>query len=148
MRFKVRHAVEPVHPDMTPMIDMTFQLIAFFMVVISFSEAEQNERIRLPSSVLAKPPESAVETPVTLQLTDVGTVLFGGDEVAVEALPPLLARERAVIERLQKDVTAATVIVRADMRAKAGVVQQLIRLCQESGFEKFNLRAKQQERAG
>ena len=29
---------------MTPMIDMTFQLIAFFMFVVNFSEAEQDDR--------------------------------------------------------------------------------------------------------
>ena len=38
--------------DMTPMIDMTFQLITFFMVVKNFSEAEQDDRIQLP---LAEP---------------------------------------------------------------------------------------------
>ena len=38
---------------MTPMIDMTFQLIAFFMVLINFTEADQNQAINLPSSELA-----------------------------------------------------------------------------------------------
>ncbi|MDP6717396.1 MAG: biopolymer transporter ExbD, partial [Pirellulaceae bacterium] len=27
--------------DLTPMIDMTFQLIAFFMVLINFTQSEQ-----------------------------------------------------------------------------------------------------------
>ena len=36
--------------DLTPMIDMTFQLIAFFMVLINFSQTESNERVVLPSS--------------------------------------------------------------------------------------------------
>ena len=30
--------------DMTPMIDMTFQLIAFFMVLINFDASDQDER--------------------------------------------------------------------------------------------------------
>lgn len=34
--------------DMTPMIDMTFQLIAFFMVLINFAEGDQDQRIKLP----------------------------------------------------------------------------------------------------
>ena len=44
---------------MTPMIDMTFQLIAFFMVLVNFADADQNARIRLPSSELAKPADHA-----------------------------------------------------------------------------------------
>ena len=51
--------------DLTPMIDMTFQLIAFFMVLINFSQAEQNDKIELPLSELAKPPEGRLEHPVT-----------------------------------------------------------------------------------
>ena len=59
--------------DMTPMIDMTFQLIAFFMVLINFAEGDQDQRIKLPSSELAKPPEGAAEAPLILQLTKDGT---------------------------------------------------------------------------
>ena len=37
---------------MTPMIDVTFQLIAFFMFVLNFSEVDQDQRINLPLSEL------------------------------------------------------------------------------------------------
>jgi len=37
------------------------------------------------------------------------------------------------------------VIVRADGRAKTGDVQELIKACQEKGFEKFVLRAQYDE---
>src|SRR5690606_26487899 len=86
--------------DLTPMIDMTFQLIAFFMVLINFTEADQNELIKLPQSELAVPPDGPLEAPLTLQLTERGTVLFLGDEVPVEGLSPLLRREREVLERM------------------------------------------------
>ena len=36
----------------------------------------------------------------------------------------------------------ATVVIRADRFAKAGVVQKLIQMCQEEKFEKFALRAR------
>lgn len=130
--------------DMTPMIDMTFQLIAFFMVLINFSEGEVNERIKLPSSVLAKPPDVPFEIPLTLQLTQEGTVLANGEELAISALKPLLVRERQVIDRRNENAADATVIIRADMNAKTGIVQELIRVCQENGFEKFALRAKEE----
>ena len=56
MRIKNQKAT--IHEgDLTPMIDMTFQLIAFFMVLINFSQVERSESIMLPDSTLAKAPE-------------------------------------------------------------------------------------------
>ena len=49
MKIKAR-GPEFVELDYTPMIDMTFQLIAFFMILINFSDAEQDQRVQLPSS--------------------------------------------------------------------------------------------------
>ena len=133
--------------DMTPMIDMVFQLIAFFMVVINFSEVDQNELIRLPSSELAIPPKSAVLSPITIQVTEKGKAILGGEEVSVAGLARLLTVERQVLNRMPgKSAKEATIIIRADGSTQIGVVQEVIKVCQETGFEKFNLRAKQQER--
>jgi biopolymer transport protein ExbD len=145
MKYKSHRSNVSADPDMTPMIDMTFQLIAFFMVLMNFSEAEQNERIKLPASLLAKPPEGPVEFPLTMQLTKEGTVLFGAMEQRVEDLAAALSRERRVLELRGDSPTNATVIIRADADAKTGRVQELIEICQRSGFEKFTLRAKQEE---
>lgn len=145
MRFPNRRGSGFAEGDMTPMIDMTFQLIAFFMVVVNFSEADQNERIKLPLSELAKPPEAAVETPITLQLTDEGTVLFGANEVTIGQLPAELLREKQVLEATgTKTARQATIIIRADRGAMTGEVQEVIQICQKTGFEKFALRAKQE----
>ncbi|MBU6222643.1 MAG: biopolymer transporter ExbD [Planctomycetes bacterium] len=131
--------------DMTPMIDMTFQLITFFMFVMNFSEAEQDERIQLPSSQLAKPVEGVMETPITLQLTNNGSVIYAGELVAVRDIGGYLEREKSVMLDAGKEPSAATVIVRADGRAKTGEVQEIIRICQEKGFERFALRAQYDE---
>jgi biopolymer transport protein ExbD len=69
--------------DMTPMIDMTFQLITFFMFVMNFSEAEQDDRIQLPLSQLAKPVDGPVEKPITLQLTNSGAVIYAGELIGL-----------------------------------------------------------------
>jgi biopolymer transport protein ExbD len=131
--------------DMTPMIDMTFQLITFFMFVMNFSEAEQDERIQLPSSQLAKPVEGVMETPITLQLTNNGSIIYAGEMVAVRDIGSYLEREKSVMIDAGKEPSAATVIVRADGRAKTGEVQEIIRICQEKGFERFALRAQYDE---
>ena len=147
MRLRKKRRGQFAEGDMTPMIDMTFQLIAFFMVLVNFSEAEQNDRIRLPSSELAKPPDAPFDSPITLQLTSTGMVLLAGQEVPLAGLQSLLLREAQLLDadptRSPRD---ATVIIRADRGAKTGVVQEVIQVCQKTGFEKFALRAKQEER--
>ena len=146
MRFK--KPSETLHEgDMTPMIDMVFQLIAFFMVLINFSEVDQNALIRLPSSELAIPPKNPVPSPITIQVTGKDRAILGGEEVAVSGLARLLTVEHQVLERMPgKDPKEATIIIRGDVDAQMGVVQEVIKVCQETGFEKFSLRAKQQER--
>ena len=147
MRLNKRGSASFAEGDMTPMIDMTFQLIAFFMVLVNFSEADQNARIRLPSSQLAKPPDAPLESPITLQLTKEGTVMLGGIDTPIAGLPPLLLRERQLIDVTPgRSVKTATIIIRADRTAKTGIVQKVIEICQETRFEKFALRAKQEER--
>jgi len=127
------------------MIDMTFQLITFFMFVMNFSEAEQDDRIKLPLSQLAKPAEGAMETPITLQLKSDGLIIYAGEMVAVADIGVHLEREKAVMLDAGKEPNSATVIVRADGRSKTGEVQEIIRRCQEKGFEKFALRAQYDE---
>ena len=130
--------------DMTPMIDMTFQLIAFFMMLINFSEGDQNERIQLPSSELAKPAVSPLESPITLHVTDDDSVIIGGQEISVDGLKPFLDREASVLTMRGKSPAVATVIIRGDMDAKTITVQDVIKVCQLSRFEKFVLRAKEE----
>ncbi len=132
-----------VEGDLTPMIDMTFQLIAFFMVLINFTQSEQNDKIKLPDSVLAKPPEVALEFPITLHLTEDGQVIIGGDEVSIAGLGPYLEAEASALALRGEPQSKATVIIRGHKRADSGKVQDLIKVCQEKRFEKFALRAKE-----
>ncbi len=129
--------------DMTPMIDMTFQLIAFFMMLLNFAEGDQNQRIQLPSSELAKPAVAPLESPITLHVTDDDTVIIGGQEVSVDGLKPYLDREASVLAMRGKSPAAATIIIRGDKDAKTITVQDVIKTCQMSKFEKFVLRAKE-----
>lgn len=146
MKFGRRGGANFAEGDMTPMIDMTFQLIAFFMVLVNFAEVDQDQAIRLPSSELAKPPDGPLESPITIQLTSRDTILFAGEETPVEGLTTLLRREKQVLDTTPgKNSANATIIIRADRSSKTGKVQQVIKMCQETGFEKFALRAKQEQ---
>ena len=133
---------EPVELDMTPMIDMTFQLIAFFMILINFEAADQDARVVLPSSALAKPPEAPFETPITIQMTRTGQTILGAETFADrKALIPKLKNEKFVMESQNKSAANATIIIRAHRLCQTGDVQDLIKVCQEVGYEKFTLRA-------
>lgn len=135
-----------VEMDMTPMIDVTFQLIIFFMLAINFAEADQDQRIKLPLSELAKPPEGQLETPLTIQLTDQRTIIFGAQEVTLDRLKPLLEVEWELLSRRRKtEPRDATIVLRGDRDAPVGEVQQVMRICQEVGFEQFILRARQEQ---
>ena len=132
--------------DMTPMIDMTFQLITFFVFTLNFSTAVQDDRVQLPVSQLAKPADGVIEKPITLQLTNAGSVIYAGELVAVRDIGAYLEREKTLMIDENREPNSATIIVRADGRAKTGEVQDIIRICQEKGFERFALRAQYDDR--
>jgi biopolymer transport protein ExbD len=133
--------------DMTPMIDVTFQLIAFFMFVLNFTEADQDQRINLPLSELAKPPDAAYLEPLTIQMTDDESILFAGDAMPLERLRSALQREAQFIRaHPTKKTTDVTVIIRADRAVKTGRVQEVIQMCQAAEFDTFALRGRQSDR--
>jgi len=45
MKIKSQNDSVKAEADLTPMIDMVFQLLAFFMVLINFSQSDQNSRV-------------------------------------------------------------------------------------------------------
>ncbi len=129
--------------DLTPMIDMTFQLIAFFMVLINFTEADQNERIKLPTSEIVKPPDGPMEEPIFLHLTKEGTVILGGVETTIDGAKANLIVEANILKGKDSSPGNATVIIRGDADVAAGEVQKLVQICQEADFENFALRAEE-----
>ena len=77
--------VDLAEGDLTPMIDMTFQLIAFFMVLINFTQTESHEKVVLPSSQLVKPPEAPLEFPIILHVAQDGEIILGGQSTMVKS---------------------------------------------------------------
>ena len=61
MAKKEREPAKEFEVDMTPMIDVVFQLLAFFMVITNFEQTQADERVKLPRDQLAKPPKVKVE---------------------------------------------------------------------------------------
>jgi biopolymer transport protein ExbD len=130
---------------MTPMIDMTFQLIIFLMLMVNFSEADQNAAVQLPESELAKPADKPLGTPITLNVLKDGAIIAGGQTVYMEGLKTLLANEADAITAQGKTIDEANIIIRGHGQAPVGKIQEVIKVCQEARFEKFALRAKEEE---
>jgi biopolymer transport protein ExbD len=151
MRVTKKKSDKMMEADLTPMIDIVFQLVAFFMVLVNFSQAEQDARVQLPQSALAIPPEETQESPLTIQLakmpgTEVFKALVGGDEIDIgPALDSILMREVRAFGRNGRAPKDVAVIVRAHKDVETGKVQQVITMCQLHRFERFRLRVQEEE---
>ncbi len=142
MRVKSKE-VDLAEGDLTPMIDMTFQLIAFFMVLINFTQTEANDKVKLPSSQLVKPPEAPLEFPIILHVARDGAVVLGGEDYTPETLRVGLLPEIRVITAQGKTPQDANVVIRAHKDCATGDVQEVIRVAQEQNLENFALRVKE-----
>jgi biopolymer transport protein ExbD len=140
--------------DMTPMIDIVFQLIAFFMVITNFEQTQADERVKLPRDARAKPPEVKPDKSLTLNVGFLRNMAgkkeddepwlfnFGGEDMTRPLQSQeLLDREVRLYRQKNVDVAKVVIKIRADGEVPTGVVQQLIELCQKSGFETYAMSA-------
>ena len=135
MRIHRRHE-DSAEADLTPMIDMTFLLIAFFVMLINFNDNDQQE-VNLPKSEVAKPPEKPPEQYLVIHVTKKGKAIYGGFPIEVSDMKKRLI----TYKQLHQNYKDAVIIIRGDEDAKTGKVQELIEVCQEQSFDKFKLSA-------
>jgi biopolymer transport protein ExbD len=145
-----RRKTEILEGDLTPMIDMTFQLIAFFMLLINFSEVDRAEEITLPTSVLAVPPEVRPDYQIILNLEPGGSVKHEGQAIEkIEFLGPIFTQQlNAAAREGVTDPAEIAVIIRSHQDTPTGLVQELISKCQESELQSFSLRVKEKVGGG
>lgn len=130
--------------DMTPMIDMTFQLIAFFMFMLNMKESEQNEHVQLPDSVLAKPPDAPIENPITMHVSATGDIYIGGAKTSLAGVGPYLNAEANAFQAMDVPLNEVNVIIRGHKDSKTGMIQNLMKVCLDQGYENFLLRAREE----
>ena len=146
-------ALETPEVDMTPMIDCVFQLITFFMLVINFESTQADERVKLPESEIAKPPKVKREDEVTINIGFIRNedgskrvpdplVFLPGEDVSVAQMTPRIKKDLQMY-KLQHpgEGIKTTVKLRSDSEVPIGVIQDLIKMYQEQGYEKFALQA-------
>ena len=100
--------------DISPLLDVAFQLIIFFAVTTTFLE-QAGMQLELPESTTATAEETS---PVEVSVTEDGTVRFQGQVVSVEQLESEVAALPAT-ER-------AKITVRADRHVEYGLIVSVI----------------------
>ena len=91
-------------PDLTPMIDIVFLLIVFFMTVANMKVRERVP-IKMPIAENAVIPEER-GIRMTITIKSDGSLFFGARPVAIEELAGFIARSRESAQSLKLNVRA------------------------------------------
>ena len=139
-------------PNLTPVLDMVFQLITFFMLVINFKTASMDLSLKLPVVGSARPVDTKGQEELLIMNIDSKGQLnvYGAPRdiegyVASEAQASLLAARRKNPELEQGDELPTTVVIRADRATPFHLLNRVIKACQEHGFRRFSLKAMNKE---
>lgn len=134
--------------DLTPMLDMVFQLITFFMLVTSFKAASLDLSLRLPVVGSARPVETeGEESLLILNVNKEGQLVVYslpqdiGPYLKAEAKMARLEAKRKSSGFKDTDDLPTTVVVRADKDTPFSLLNLVIKNCQDNGFRKFALKA-------
>lgn len=131
-------------PNLTPMLDMVFQLITFFMLVINFKGASMDLSLKLPVLGSARPLDTKGEADsIILNVDGEGKLKVLGIPKDIKKYLGNEARVAALKNPNYKagDELATTVVIRADKAIPFKLLNEIITTCQNHGFRKFDLKA-------
>jgi biopolymer transport protein ExbD len=140
---------ESVNPDMTPMLDMVFQLITFFMLVLNFKAASLDLELKLPVVGSARPVETGGASDLLiLNINQKGQLKIFGEikedvegYIATEAEASRMAARRRDRNFQDTDDLPTIVVVRADQATPFKLINRVIKACQDQGFRNFAMKA-------
>ncbi|HUE69642.1 MAG TPA: biopolymer transporter ExbD [Pirellulaceae bacterium] len=128
MRFNKRARGGALGMNMTPMIDVVFLLLIYFMTAMQVKSVSK-EDVELPP--LAGSQEQS-ESSLTVNVMRSGEIFVNGNPLTVPQLASLVGDELA---RVDNEPSRVSVVVRADRRGRAGPVNQIV-----SALERFDIR--------
>jgi biopolymer transport protein ExbD len=139
-------------PNLTPLLDVVFQLITFFMLVMNFSNENYDQRVRLPVAGSARPIEDQahIEDRLVLNVDQDGHLLISGEVQPLHKAIQTIKHQADLIKLnlkaggIKLDASGSlptTIVLRADKETSFSSVLGLIKACQANGFRKFALKA-------
>lgn len=119
--------------SMTPLIDMAFLLITFFVMTLRLTATPQ-EKVTLPRADQAQTTHEAQLRILTVVVDQGGRILTGGREQTLADLDAAMRRHLAAAAEIK-------VVVRADARSPFAQVRRVMRMAAENGIEKLSITA-------
>ena len=117
--------------NMTPLIDMVFILLIFFIVTTSFVR-EAGVEVERPSAATA---ESKEKAGVILGLTREGRVFVEGRSLDIRSV-------RAYMERFLAETPEGTAVIVADKESMTGTLVQVLDQCRLAGVKGISVAAR------
>jgi biopolymer transport protein ExbD len=130
MRRRHTHRPDDAEIDLTPMLDVTFILLIFFIVTASFMK-EAGLEVRRQYAASA---ESQDTGNVFIAISPQGDVWIDKRQVDVRAV-------RANIERLHAENPQGGVVIQADRDSKNGVLVQVLDAARLAGVQDVSIAA-------
>lgn len=114
---------------MTPMLDVVFQLLVFFILTFKEPTAEAHLQVNLPSPGAGKPAKA-------LQVLELK--VFPG-QVFLQGVPRSVETVKEQLEYIGKLDRDQTVLIKTSPLAKANELITVLDLCQAAGLTKLNV---------
>ena len=111
--------------ELTPIIDMVFLLLIFFLVATTYQQSEREMKIALPDAEAAGP--------ITMQLREIVVNVTTPGEVFVSGRQVTLDELRQIIADAVASNPAQKVSVRGDRNAAYGAVARVLDVCKAAG---------------
>lgn len=127
MAFRARHVARKVTLSVTPLIDVLFLLIIFFMLTGTFKRVGELE-LRLPDSSTATPGTTEAEAHEIV----VTVMESGGIQIDGQAVEPADVRSR--LAALRDADASRTVLLKAETGVRHGEVVRLLDVVRSVGF--------------
>ena len=132
MRLRSQRASIRSNVDMTPMIDIVFQLILFFLVSTTFAILP-GIKLKLPTSHTS---EGTSYQGITITADADGLLFFNEKEVAIDELgTELVMYDTGDIKKAEFPVS-----LEADSEVTNGTIVKIFDVIRESGYAVINLR--------
>jgi biopolymer transport protein ExbD len=118
--------------NMTPMIDVVFLLLIFFMTV---SQVSQINRLRLELPLQSGSEEQG-QAALTINVSEDGQIYVGGDPSSIAGVVEFVSEKLAT---LNHDPLRLAVVIRADRRGASRTVNQVVVALSQLGIQRVRV---------